>query len=150
MIAKRLPVWLFEHVVETATGRGGHRSDWKASARRYELVERRNSIRAAVSIGIDHHKTGLAERNAGHRLGIFAPPAAHALRVGAHGLPALYDWLLLPPAVLEIDADCKHRDAGFGEVERGLEIARLNVGRGCSIERKRLLFFDPLGCGRRR
>src|SRR5882672_10958796 len=125
MIAKRLPVWLFEHVVETATGRGGHRSDWKASARRYELVERRNSIRAAVSIGIDHHKTGLAERNA------------------AHGLPALYDWLLLPPAVLEIDADCKHRDAGFGEVERGLEIARLNVGRGCSIERKRLLFFDP-------
>src|SRR5262249_1370957 len=127
MIPERLPGRLFEHVVEAATGRCRDRPRRQTAMLCYELVEYRDAIGPVVAVSIDHHKTSAAEGDAGHRIGIFAPPSAHALRVGAHRLPARDDRLFLPSAIHPAEADRKHRNAGFGEIDGGLEVARLNV-----------------------
>src|SRR5262245_43065942 len=140
MIAERLSVRrLLEDEMKPAARCCCDRPWRQTTVLRYKPVERRNTIGPAVSVGIDRHQTSAAERDTRDGSRMRTPPPAHALRVGAPELPSGYDRFFLPSAVFPIDAGRKYRNAGFGQIKCGLEIARLDVGRGCSVERKRRL-----------
>src|SRR5260370_24738140 len=135
--------------MKSAAGRCCDRPRRQTAVLCYELVERRDSVWAAVSVGVDHHEAWASERNAGHGFGVDTPPSTHTLRVSAHGLPARDERAFLPSAVLPIDADRKYRNAGFGPVKCGREVSRLHGGPGCSARREERLLRHPLGGGRR-
>lgn len=141
-VTKRIPRGLAEYEVKSATRCTDHGPTWQSTMLRRDLLKIGDAIgRATMPVGINHDETWATRRNSRYRLGTFAPPFTHALRVGAHGLPALDDRRLRPPAVLEIDTGRKDWQASVDEIERSRNISRLDVAGGHSVEGQRWLLF---------
>jgi hypothetical protein len=80
-----------------------------------QIAEGTDTVRSAVPIRVEHHKTGLPERQTGHRIGEQVPELADRHFIcGGSGLPSSYTRLLVKAQRHWVvrDPDGKHRQTG--------------------------------------
>jgi hypothetical protein len=118
-VPEGLAVWLTKYVVPPVPGCQRERALGQAvlkAVARGKLLECRNTIGAAVTVGVEDDQPRAPELNPGHRVGILSPPRADLLGVcGGFGLPLLEARCFGPASPFEGNLGGEDRDASCRE-----------------------------------